>query len=376
LKTVVIISNQAFSLVNFRGHLIQALVDSGARVFALAPDFTDVFREQVEALGATPMDFRLARAGMNPWRDVVDMLALAVLLRRLRPDVTLAYSIKPVIYGTLASFLAGVPRRIAMIEGLGYVFTPSADSLPWMRRLLRGAVSNLYFVALSCAQKVIFLNHDDIDEFVAGGLVDKAKVMHLGGIGVDLNEWPPTPPVTKPVTFLMAARLLREKGVAEYAEAARRVKAACPDVRFILLGGVDQNPGGLCQAQVAGWVESGLLEWPGHVPVKPWLAQASVFVLPSYREGVPRSTQEAMAMGRAVITTDVPGCRETVVDGVNGYLVPARDASALAGAMLQFVKNSGLVAQMGLESRRLAEERFDVHKINARMLKVLVGQEV
>lgn len=375
MKTVVIISNQAFSLVNFRGALIKKLVDANIRVYALAPDFTDEFREKVAMLGATPVDFRLARAGVNPWRDVVDMLGLAVLLRGLRPDVTLGYSIKPVIYGTLAAWLARVPRRVAMIEGLGYVFTSAGVALSWSRRLLRHVVSWLYRIALARAHQVIFLNGDDVAEFVAHGLVAENRVVRLGGIGVDLDEWHAAPHVTKPVTFLLAARLLREKGVVEYAEAAKMVKAEHPEVRFVLLGGLDQNPGGLSQSQVDAWVNAGVLEWPGHVDVGPWLAQASVFVLPSYREGVPRSTQEAMAMGRAVITTDVPGCRETVVDGVNGYMVPVRSASALAEAMIKFVKNPDLIERMGLESRRLAEEHFDVHKVNTLMMSILFGEQ-
>ena len=181
----------------------------------------------------------------------------------------------------------------------------------------------------------------------------------------------PTPGVSPPITFLLAARLLREKGIVEYAEAARIVKSKYPDTRFILLGSVDPNPGSLNAEEVSKWVTERLLEWPGHVPVKSWMTQASVYVLPSYREGVPRSTQEAMAMGRAVITTDAPGCRETVVDGLNGFLVPVRDSVALAEAMMRFIKQPALIETMGKASRMLAEERFDVHKVNAIMLATM-----
>jgi glycosyltransferase involved in cell wall biosynthesis len=371
MKTIAIISSQAFSLINFRGSLINALVKDNIRVYALAPDYSDEFRQQIVALGAIPVGFQLARTGMNPWRDLCDMFRLAALLRRLRPDVTLGYFIKPVIYGTLAAWIARVPRRVAMIEGLGYVFTLSGTVLSWKRKLLRRAVSLLYRVALVRAHQVIFLNKDDIAEFVGGGLVDGAKVVNLGGIGVDLADWRLTPAVTKPVTFLLVARLLREKGIAEYAGAAKLVKALYPETRFVLLGGLDPNPGALSQPEVQAWVTEGLLEWPGHVVVKPWLAQASVFVLPSYREGVPRSTQVAMAMGRPVITTDVPGCRETVEQGVNGFMVPVRDAGALAQAMLIFVNQPELIAPMGAASRRMAEAKFDVHKINAEILKIM-----
>jgi len=370
-RSCTIVSSQAFSMVNFRGTLIRDLVNAGVRVYALAPDYDDEMRQRILTLGASPVDFYMTRTGMNPVHDGLDMLRLSALLRRLRPDVTLGYFIKPVIFGTLAAWLAGIPRRVAMIEGLGYVFTSSGGKQTWRRKLLRTLVSLLYRFSLARAQKVIFLNKDDLAEFVDANLVDKAKAVNLGGIGVDLIDWTVASPITQPVTFLLAARLLREKGIAEYAAAARQVKILHPKVRFILLGGLDPNPGSFNQKEINGWVEEGVLEWPGHVAVKPWLAQASVFVLPSYREGVPRSTQEAMAMGRAVITTDAPGCRETVDEGINGFLVPVRDVPALIQAMLRFVEDPSLIAAMGQESRRLAEARFDVHAINARLLKIL-----
>jgi glycosyltransferase involved in cell wall biosynthesis len=371
MKTIAIISSQAFSLINFRGPLIKGLVDEGMRVCALAPDYSDELRQQVKLLGAEPMNFNSTRTGLNPVLDCFETIKLSLVLRRLRPDVTFNYFIKPVIFGTIAAWLVRVPHRVAMIEGLGYVFTDDGKVWSYKRRLLRAGVSWLYKFALSLAHRVIFLNKDDIAEFVNSGLVDSAKVSCLGGIGIDLNEWPLSVPCTQPVTFLLAARLLREKGITQYADAARLVKAQYPEVRFLLLGGLDPNPGGLKSAEVQAWVDDGLLEWPGHVPVQPWLMQTSVYVLPSYREGLPRSTQEAMAMGRAVITTDVPGCRETVDEGVNGFLVPVRDVKALVVAMLRFIENPDLVGSMGQQSRRMAEERFDVCKINAKMIEVL-----
>jgi glycosyltransferase involved in cell wall biosynthesis len=366
-----LITSQAFSVSNFRGPLISALIDQGIEVLAIAPDYDDQTRASVRALGATPVDYSLSRTGINPLSDAFNTVRLALLLRRFQPDVSLGYFIKPVIFGTLAAWLAGVPRRVAMIEGLGYVFTVSGDRQSWKRKLLRTLVGGLYRFALARAQKVIFLNGDDLAEFVEAGFVHEAEAVKLGGIGVDLADWPFAPAATQPVTFLLAARLLREKGIVEFAGAARQVKALHSEVRFILLGGLDPNPGGLNQSEVEAWVNEGILEWPGHVAVRPWLTQASVFVLPSYREGVPRSTQEAMAMGRAVITSDAPGCRETVDEGVNGFLVPVRDVPALTNAMLRFVENPSLIGTMGRESRRLAETRFDVHTINARLLKIL-----
>jgi len=372
MKSIAIISVQAFSLINFRGTLIKALVESGVRVYALAPDYNDSLMRQIKILGAEPVSINTSRTGMNPVRDTFDMLKLVFVLRKLQPDVTLGYFIKPVIFGTLAAWLAGVPRRVAMIEGLGYVFTDTGEIESRKRRLLKIGVSWLYQLALFRAHKVIFLNKDDTNEFVNTGLVDENKVSCLGGIGVDLGEWSATLPCTEPITFLLAARLLREKGIVQYARAARLVKTQYPKVRFILLGALDSNPGGLQESDVKKWVDEGLLEWPGHVPVKPWMEKASVYVLPSYyREGVPRSTQEAMAMGRAVITTDTPGCRETVINGVNGFLIPVRDVKELAASMLYFIESPELIKSMGKESRRLAEELFNVHNINIKLLELI-----
>ncbi|WP_244846109.1 glycosyltransferase family 4 protein [Mesorhizobium sp. L-8-3] len=373
-QRLALISSQAFSLANFRGTLISSLVGRGVEVFALAPDYDDTTRSAVVALGAKPIDYPGSRTGLNPVRDLLDTLRLALLLRRLRVDVSLGYFIKPVTFGTIAAWLAGVPRRFAMIEGLGYVFIGADEQQGLARRALRGLVKRLYRFALARARKVLFLNDDDIAEFKRAGLVAADKAVKLGPIGVDLDRWLPAPPVLDPVTFVMTARLLREKGVVEYAGAARMVKARHPRTRFILLGGLDSNPGVIPRAEADAWVQQGILEWPGHVPVEPWLAQASVYVLPSYREGVPRSTQEAMAMARPVITTDVPGCRETVQDGENGFLVPARDTEALAAAMLRFVERPDLIPPMGQASRRIAEARFDAKRADALIIDTVLGE--
>lgn len=372
MKTIAIISTQAFSLVNFRGSLIKDIVNFGGRVIALASDYDETTRQKIRDLGAEPLDFNLSRTGMNPLHDFIDTFRLALLLRRFQVDATLCYFIKPVIFGTLAAWMAGVQQRVAMIEGLGYVFTDNGQELSYKRKLLRNIVSWLYRIALARAEVVVFLNSDDISDFLSAGLVSESKVVLLGGIGVDLAELSFVPNHIFPISFLMIARLLREKGVVEFAEAARAVKARHPDVRFVLLGGLDSNPGSLTRTQVDAWVSESILEWPGHVQVKPWLEKTSVFVLPSYREGVPRSTQEAMALGRAVITTDVPGCRETVVEGINGYFVPVRDSAALAAAMFRFIDQPELIEKMGRASRQIAEERFDARRINAKMISILM----
>lgn len=371
-RSLAMISSIAFSIPNFRGPLVLALVASGVRVYALAPDYDEKTRAAVRALGAEPVDIAMERTGMRPGADLLNAFRLYLLIRRLRPDLTFAYFVKPVIYGSLAAALAGVPRRFAMVAGLGYAFTPDGSRESLKRKALRATVSFLYRMALRMCERVFFQNGDDVAQFVRSGLIDPAKVVEVRGSGVDLDRLAFVPPVEGPPTFLLMARLLREKGICEYVAAARMVRQRHPETRFVLLGGSDPNPGGLGNEEVAAWAKEGVIEWHGHVDdVRPWIAQSSVYVLPSYREGKPRSTQEAMAMGRAVITTDAPGCRDTVDEGINGFLVPVRDANALAAAMLRFVENPALVASMGRESRRLAEERFDVVKINAVILDTM-----
>jgi len=370
LRSVAFISSQAFSVYNFRGPLIRALVEKGIRVYALAPDFDDETRAAVAALGAEPIDVSLSRAGMNPLKDAADVLRISRLLRKMKVDATFCYFIKPVIYGTLAAAFAGVTKRFAMIEGAGYVFNDDARNLA--RRLLRSVVKVLYRLGLGAAQRVFMLNPDDYALFTGSGMVTGEKVTLLDGIGVDLKHFSPLPIPSGPLCFIMVARLLTEKGVREYLAAAEYVKARYPEVRFLLLGAVDVNPSSLSQEEINAWVAKGVVECPGHVAdVRDWMKQAGVFVLPSYREGLPRSTMEALAMARPVITSDAVGCRETVIEGVNGYKVPVRDASKLAEAMTRFIENPQLMVPMALESRKMAENKFDVNIINAKILSIM-----
>lgn len=371
---VVVIGNQAFSLINFRGSLIRAMVEKGHEVVALAPDYNDKTKNQIKALGAVPKDYYLSRTGLNPFQDIYTFLQLFFLLRKLKPDIVLSYTVKPIIYGILAAWLARVPRRFALVTGLGYIFTSTREQERITKKLLRKLVSLLYREAFHHATRIFFQNHDDFQEFCLQGLVKREKSVLIGATGVDIKAFSPTPLVQNPITFLLVARLLREKGIYEFVEAAKRIKSKYPtNTRFLLVGGLDSNPGSIKKEEVESWVKEGVIEWPGHVgDIRAWISQASVFVLPSfYREGVPRSIQEAMAMGRPVITTDVPGCRETVIDGINGFLVPAQDVEALVQVMERFIQKPELIEKMGKESRRIAEERFDVQKINARFLHEL-----
>ena len=358
------------SLVHFRGPLITALLSRGLQVHVAAPGLTrgSAVRAQLQAQGLVVHDIPLQRTGQNPLADLRSLWALWRLMRRVRPDFVLGYTIKPVIYGTLAAWLARVPRRFALITGLGYAFTAQRA-----RSRLGRLVQRLYALALARAQGVFFQNPDDAALFRQLGLLAPgAAVCVVNGSGVDVAAFTPAPLPAGGPHFLLIARLLGDKGVREYAQAAALVRAQHPAARFALVGWIDDNPDAIAQHELDAWVASGTVDFAGRLhDVRPAIAACSVYVLPSYREGTPRTNLEAMAMGRAIITTDAPGCRETVVDGDNGFLVPVKSADALAQAMLRFVQDPGLAARMGLRSRQLAEEKYDVHQVNAAMLRAM-----
>lgn len=373
IRKLAIISSQAFSIVNFRGPLISELAQRGVVPYAFAPDYDDELRSKVRALGAIPVDYRLARAGLNPVGDLGAVWELAFTLRRIAPDATLGYFVKPVIYGSIAAWMAGIPRRYSLIEGLGYVYASDEGASGVRRWFLRRIVDCLYKFALARNRSVIVLNHDDIATLAAAGILDPRKAVLIPGTGVDLEHYQVTPIPLRPPTFLLVARMIREKGVCEFVDAARLIKRDRPETRFVLVGGTDVNPGSVSVRELEAWVKDGVVEWAGQVnDVRPWLAQATVFVLPSYyREGVPRGNQEAMASGRPVITTDWVGCRETVENDVNGLLIPVRDTAALVEAMRRYLNEPELARRHGFAGRQIAEERFDVRKINLRFIEAL-----
>ncbi len=363
------------SILHFRGALISALQQNGVDVHVAAPDLPPEsnFRVQLESRGVSVHEIPLHRAGMNPVADIRTLLHLQRLMRTLRPDLVLAYTIKPVIYGSFAAWLAGVPHRYALITGLGYTFQGEGK-----RGAVRGLVQRLYRLALNRVHKVFFQNVDDQALFRERGIIaPHAASIVVNGSGVDLDDYQAQPLVDGPVRFLMIGRLLGDKGVREYAQAAQRVHSEHPRVRFGLVGWLDENPDAIGQPELEDWISQGAIEFHGRLDdVRPAIADCSVYVLPSYREGTPRTVLEAMAMGRAVITTDAPGCRGTVIHEDNGFLVPVKSVDALVEAMLRFIDSPGLAVRMGRRSRQLAVEKYDVHKVNDVMLREMgiVGQ--
>jgi len=360
-KRVVVVASLAESLVNFRGPLLRRLVGSGHEVTALAPQSPSI-AAQLADWGVRFESIPLERTGLNPLRDVRLLLHLLKALRRLRPDCVLTYTIKPVVYGCIAARIARVPTIGAMITGLGFAFT---DGTGATRTVTRRVARSLYSMALRAATVVFFQNPDDRNLFVTLGLLHGTRVVMIDGSGVDLDHFAPTP-LPQRTSFLMIARLVRDKGVQEYVDAARLLRRSRPEVPCVLAGWLDTNPAAVSAADLKHWVEEGAVHYVGGLDdVRSALAECSVYVLPSYREGTPRTVLEAMSMGRAAITTDVPGCRETVVDGESGVLVPVRDAEALAAAMFGFIDDPSRAASMGAAARKRAEAKYNVHNVNS-----------
>ncbi|WP_314420621.1 glycosyltransferase family 4 protein [Pseudescherichia vulneris] len=371
---ILLIGNQASTIILFRKKLIEQLVSKGVSVHVLTMDYDkDKFR-QISQFGAMPEQYHFSRSGMNPLSDIVNTITLSKKIRDINPDIVFSFFPKPVIFGTLAAKLAGVKRIYSLLEGLGFCYTAHLKKDSFKKQILKKVQTFLYKLTLPRANKVLFLNRDDYHDLIVQNQITLSDAEVIGGIGVGLNEYAYSLPETTSLHFGMVSRLLVEKGVREFVQAAKIVKKKYPTVRFSIAGAIDDNPGGITREQLNIWKSEGHVDFLGQISdVKSYLTDLSVFVLPSYREGIPRSTQEAMAIGRAVITTDVPGCRETVQHGLNGFMIPPWNAEALAEAMMAFITDPQQVTLMGKESRRMAEEKFDENVATEKLINILLN---
>jgi glycosyltransferase involved in cell wall biosynthesis len=354
MKPKVIIGlNTAWNLLNFRSGLIRALVESGYDVVAVAP--SDEYALRVAALGCRFVNLPMDNKGTHPGHDLLLFWRFYRLLRRERPDIYLGYTVKPNVYGSLACHALGIPV-INNIAGLGAVFSKEG----WLARLVRG----LYRIALSRSAKVFFQNDEDRELFIDGGLVRAAQTDRLPGSGIDLKHFPRLPlPTENPLRFLLIARMLWDKGVGDFVDAARLLRLKGIEAEFCLLGFLDvQNPSAISRLHIDNWVGEGVVSYLGVSDrVAEEIAKAVCVVLPSYyREGVPRALLEAAALGRPIVTTDTIGCREVVDDGINGYLCQPRNAVDLAEKIESIAALSTSARErMGRLGREKVEREFD-----------------
>ena len=359
---VVLVMNNSSGVKTLRSDLIRFLQSRGHQITVVCA--TDAAATDLQSMGISLVNWTVSRSGMNPLAEAVSVIRLRRILALLQPDIILCFTPKAVLYGSIAARSTPTSSVFSVLAGLGFLFSDESRIVA----IIEPAIRVIFWRSLSNNPLVFFQNPDDQDLFVSKRILPRNRTCRVYGSGVDTKRFVPTPDrkLRSETAFIMVSRLIAPKGVLEYIQAASILKSERCPARFMLLGPFDDHPTAIDQSTVRSSDDSGVIEYLGATTdVRPYLDEADVFVLPSYyREGTPRSTLEAMAMAKPIITTDSPGCRETVIDDCNGYLVPVRDAAKLAEAMRKLVGNSGRIREMGLQSRQMAETLYDVEKVN------------
>ncbi len=359
-KSIVVLSSHTPSLFWFRMDMMKEFLRRGYTVFALANEAEELWQDRFDANGIVYKQIAVNRNGLNPIQDKRTLDSIKNLLKTIKPVRVFAFQAKTVIYGTMAANSLGITEVYPLIAGLGSAFI----SNDLKTRLIRIVMISLYRNAIKHCPAVFFQNHDDEQIFRKYKVINKHKVIMLHGSGVNTDRFTVLPFPDK-TSFLCICRLIRDKGVIEYLNACMRIRAEFPNTRCLLVGPYDTNPSALKPKELQDFFANGIEYFGEQKDVRPFIEQCSVFVLPSYREGTPKTNLEAMACGRAVITTDAPGCRETVVDGINGFLTPVKDVDELYAKMKWFIECPEAAKKMGMQGRKMVEEKFDVNKVNA-----------
>jgi len=371
-KKVILVDASAARLFQFRGDFIKHLMGMGHEVYCAAPHDA-VFDQKIAEICTEYQGLILHRSKISLWQNFMSFLDLFKFFKRVAPDTVLLYTPKPTIMGSVAAKLLGVKGIYSMIAGLGFIFTFTGESLK--KLVLIRVLLFAYKMAFKLNKLVFFINPDDREEFLSRGSLKMEKTLMLNGEGVDLDYYYFKDTYPEKLRFLYVGRLLGDKGVREFIQASSELKDQYPDVEFALAGDLDEaHPTTLSQEEVDRAKAEGKVHFLGEVPdIREELWNTSVFVLPSYREGLPRSTMEAMALGRAVISGNCPGCRETVTEGENGYLVEIRNSQDLKLKMELFIKDPTLPKKFGHKSYEYAKERYDIHKINSQISNVILA---
>ena len=358
---IVVLSSHTPSLFWFRIDMIHEFQRRGYEVYAVGNEPEDMWKDRFDAADIQYRQIEVSRNGTSFIKDIKTLMSIIRLLKELKPDKIFSFQAKTVIYGCIAAKILGIRGIYPLIAGLGSVYL--TDGIK--SRLIRCILSIEYRLALRDAKVIFFQNADDIIAYQKHKMVTKKnRIVMIPGSGVNTQQFYPVP-IPDKASFLFIGRLIRDKGVIEYLEACREIKARHSEVRCMLVGPYDSNPTAINEKDLQPYLQDGTIEYYGEqTDVKKYIDKCGVFVLPSYREGMPKTVLEAMACGRAVITTDTPGCRETVKDGENGLLIPVKDAEALMLAMEKLILSPELVREMGTKGRIVAEKRFDVRIVN------------
>ncbi len=369
---IALVGNSLFTLINFRENLIEKLILRGFKVVLffpenIGPKYSHSF-EKLRNMDVQFYTYNLSRKGLNPFKDLRTIIELYKLYKTQSIDIVLNYTVKPNIYSSISAHFAGVKKIYSNITGLGYAFTGDT----FKQKIIKKIICNLYCFSLKLNNKVFFQNTDDRDDFFNMDLISKDKAVLINGSGVDLEKIHLVNKNKIQQSFVFVGRLLKDKGIVEFIEAAKIVSARYPKSSFHIIGAIDDNPNSLDLKAIKSYEEEKIINYYGEVDeVKELLEKFEVFVLPSYREGTPRSTLEAMALNMPIITTDVPGCRETVVEEKNGFLVPLKNVRKLVESIEFFLKNPDKIESYGMNSRELCEEKFDVIKVNNKIIDVI-----
>lgn len=369
-KRILLVASYDGSLIEFRGDFIKHLISHGFEVFTAAPNFSEKYHQKIIELGATPIEFNLQRTGINPLKDFQTIQELKRIIKRNKIDLVFPYTVKPVIYGSIAANMCKVPV-ISLITGLGYTFSGVSSKA----KILQRFNEILYKISVRKNKVIIFQNNDDHQLFLDRKVISKhQKVDFVSGSGVNLHQFTfKEKEVSAGVSFLLVARLIKEKGIGLYMEAAEILKEKYPKAEFHLIGPTETTPTAISKEKLNFLHKAGTIIFHGHQSnIKEHLHNNDIFVLPSYyREGLPRTNLEACACGNPIITTDSVGCRESVIEGVNGFLIEPQNLEALIKPMEYFINNPDKIREMGINSRKYAEERFDVNIINNDLLELI-----